>query len=106
MADDPGGAGRGFATVADVFVGRRDALARLRRVASVPQGVVVLSGEAGVGKTRLLRESIIDAAEDRTVLHAHGRRLSVPFPMGPVIDALSAAPEPGSVPRRMLLRLV
>lgn len=43
-----------------------------------------------------MKESISGAIEDREVLYGRCRRLSAPFPMGAIIDALSSAPRPSN----------
>jgi DNA-binding CsgD family transcriptional regulator len=78
-----------------VLVGRRDELGRLIRAASDPPALVVLEGEAGVGKTRLVEE-LLDAHRPG-MPHCHVgncQSLVEPFPLGPMLDALRNA-EPG-----------
>jgi DNA-binding NarL/FixJ family response regulator len=82
------------------FVGREAEREVLAAVVGAPPSVVVVEGEAGIGKTRLLAEVLqrFDAAEPR-VLVGGCRHIREPFPLGPVVeavrsvgDALRAAP--------------
>jgi DNA-binding CsgD family transcriptional regulator len=81
------------------MVGRDRELGMLLEAAVRPPAVVIVEGEAGVGKTRLIEEALA-----RPELHDRGRymgrchHLSEPFPLGPVVEALRAArPPPGSL---------
>lgn len=71
------------------LVGRTHELDLLVTALGEPPAVVVLEGEAGAGKTRLVTEARTrpEAAELRFVLGA-GRRIREPFPLGPIIDAV------------------
>ena len=71
------------------FVGRQGELSRLVEVASGPPAVLVITGEAGIGKSRLARE-LIGSPElsGRLVLSGHCHALREPFPLGPLIEAL------------------
>ncbi|HEX4812282.1 MAG TPA: AAA family ATPase [Nonomuraea sp.] len=53
-----------------------------------PPAVVQVEGEAGIGKTRLVRAALDLLGGDRTVLLGHCRQIREPFPYGPVLDAL------------------
>ncbi|WP_020135995.1 ATP-binding protein [Streptomyces sp. 351MFTsu5.1] len=78
------GLGRGFA-----FVGRRHELDQVLAAIRQPPAVVMVEGDAGMGKSRLVREAT-------TILKSQGWRvmtgfchpLREPLPYGPVIDAL------------------
>jgi DNA-binding CsgD family transcriptional regulator len=75
-----------------VLVGRERELALLLEAASSPPVVVLVEGEAGVGKTRLVAELLAHhdlRAHRRFVGHCH--QLSEPFPLGPVVEALREA---------------
>ncbi len=66
---------------------------------------MVVHGEAGVGKTRLVRETAHEAgiAKGRVLL-GHCHPIAEPFPLGPVIEALgSAVVEPSTRPPSPLL---
>ncbi|MEV4379289.1 AAA family ATPase [Streptosporangium sp. NPDC049644] len=92
MAMDGGtGAGR---VISPVLVGREDQLRRLVTAMSRPPAVVVLEGEAGIGKTRLVTEMAAhpDAA-GRLFLVGGARRIREPFPLGPVVEALRGTGE-------------
>lgn len=72
-----------------VLIGRDSELARLRELARTPPALAIVVGEAGIGKTRLVRE-LIDhpALEESRVLIGHCYRMRDPFPLGPVVEAL------------------
>jgi predicted ATPase len=75
-----------------VLVGRTEELESVLRAASDSPALIVVEGEAGVGKTRLVEE-LLDAPE----LEDSGRyvgdcqSLVEPFPLGPVLEALRHA---------------
>ncbi|WP_165878269.1 AAA family ATPase [Micromonospora sp. MW-13] len=73
------------------LVGRAHELDLLVSAVTQPPAAVVLEGEAGSGKTRLVAElrTRPELAEMRFVLGA-GRRIREPFPLGPIIDAVRA----------------
>ncbi|HLU43572.1 MAG TPA: AAA family ATPase [Natronosporangium sp.] len=84
MADNE--AGR---VVSPAQVGRAAELERLVAAVLAPPAVVVIEGEAGIGKTRLVTElAARPEIRDRRLLvgRCHGIRES--FPLGPVIEAL------------------
>src|SRR4051812_35516717 len=79
------------------FVGRSAQLAALlaRRFPAM-----LVTGEAGVGKTRLVAEAVTAAAIP--VVVAHCDDLREPQPLGPVLDGLRAARTAGVVdPQRL-----
>ena len=69
------------------FVGRAAELATVAAALRDPSGVVVVEGEAGVGKTRLVGEALA-AMAPADVLTISCPPLADPYPLGPVIDAL------------------
>ncbi|MEU4164091.1 AAA family ATPase [Actinoplanes sp. NPDC026670] len=71
------------------FVGRRRLLGTLRAELARPSPLVLLSGEAGVGKSRLVAESLQDSG--LPVIVAHCDDLREPQPLGPLIDGLRVA---------------
>ncbi|WP_232247218.1 ATP-binding protein [Kitasatospora azatica] len=76
--------GRGF-----TFVGRRRELGLLLAAARHPPAVVMLEGEAGIGKSRLVREAArILGTEGHRVVTGFCHPLREPQPYGPVMDAL------------------
>ncbi|WP_431045883.1 ATP-binding protein [Streptomyces sp. P1-3] len=83
------------------FVGRQREFDLLLTALSHPPAVVLVEGEAGIGKSRLVREAV-RAAADRRVLTGFCHPLREPFPFGPVVDALRKAgrwlPPSGRVP--------
>ncbi|MFD7028627.1 AAA family ATPase [Streptomyces sp. NPDC059917] len=88
------GVGGGVGSGPPVLVGRGPELAALVSAAQSPPAVLVLEGEAGVGKTRLVREF---AAHPRLaghlVLTGRCQASPVPFPYGVLIEALLGAEE-------------
>jgi DNA-binding CsgD family transcriptional regulator len=75
-----------------VLVGRTDELGSLVRAASDSPALVIVEGEAGVGKTRLVEE-LLDAP-GLDVPHCYVgscQSLVEPFPLGPVLEALRSA---------------
>jgi DNA-binding CsgD family transcriptional regulator/tetratricopeptide (TPR) repeat protein len=67
-----------------------------------PPAVILIEGEAGIGKTRLIRDWLAGPELAGTVqLLGHCTPLREPLPFGPVIDALASAagwlPEPASL---------
>ncbi|NUR24369.1 MAG: AAA family ATPase, partial [Catenulispora sp.] len=74
------------------FVGRRDELGVVLSALESPPAIVLIEGEAGIGKSRLAYEAA--AALTSTgghVLTGLCHPLREPVPFGPVIDALSKA---------------
>lgn len=108
-----GGQGRGPRELrrlsSPVLEGRGREVALLVGAATAPPAVAVVEGEAGVGKTRLLSEVLSDPSLDgRRVLSGQCHRLREPFPLGPLIEALSGisadAPFPSPSPVMGALR--
>jgi len=77
------------------FVGRERELAALNSALAVPPAVVLVEGETGIGKTRLIAEFLKPAAHPpRRVLVARCPPFAQPQTLGPVTDALrQAAPD-------------
>ncbi|MFD4320830.1 ATP-binding protein [Streptomyces sp. NPDC058548] len=74
------------------FVGRRRELDRLLAAVRRPPAVVLVEGEAGIGKSRLVHEAArVLAGEGGRVLTGSCHPLREPFPYGPVVDALREA---------------
>lgn len=74
--------------VCPVLVGRRAELEELER-ALRQGGLVLVSGEAGIGKTRLVRELAARAADrGRAVVWARPEALTTPGPYSLVADLL------------------
>ncbi|WP_116953447.1 helix-turn-helix transcriptional regulator [Jiangella endophytica] len=71
-----------------VLVGRDDELARVRAAVTAPPSRVVIAGESGIGKSRLVRELIRSDLGGRRVLVGHCEHLREPFPLGPLLDAV------------------
>lgn len=85
-----GGAGAQGGSFA--FVGRQRELGLLLAALRHPPAVVLVEGEAGIGKSRLIGEATAAlTAEDRRVLTGFCHPLREPFPYGPVVDALRRA---------------
>jgi predicted ATPase len=75
-----------------MLVGRRRELELLLGAALSPPAVAIVEGEAGVGKTRLVRELLaLPSLHDRRALVGYCQPLREPFPYGPVIEALRGA---------------
>lgn len=68
------------------FVGRAELIAVLRAELAKPYAMTVLTGEAGVGKTRLVAEALADSPVP--VVVAHCDDLREPQPLGPLLDGL------------------
>ncbi|GAA1465666.1 helix-turn-helix transcriptional regulator [Nocardiopsis exhalans] len=73
----------------------RDTERRQLRKAAVPGTIVLLSGTAGTGKTRLVQE--LHEATDSTVLTGHCPPRTDPFPYAPVVEALRHTPIPAGL---------
>ncbi|GAA1938850.1 helix-turn-helix transcriptional regulator [Kitasatospora viridis] len=74
------------------LVGRRRELGRLLAALRNPPAVVLVEGEAGIGKSRLVREAgLLLRAEHHQVLTGFCHPLREPLPYGPVVDALRQA---------------
>ncbi|SHG82349.1 ATP-binding protein [Streptoalloteichus hindustanus] len=76
-------------TCSPVLVGRGSQLSALTAAVAQQPSVVLVNGEAGIGKTRLLRELLrgLDSTPLR-VLTGSCQPLREPFPYGAVLDAL------------------
>ncbi|MFG3442073.1 ATP-binding protein [Nonomuraea sp. NPDC047897] len=71
------------------LVGRDAQLGTLLGAITRPPAVALVQGEAGIGKTRLVRAAVELLPDgERTVLVGHCHQLREPFPYGPVFDAL------------------
>ncbi|MFC5663885.1 ATP-binding protein [Kitasatospora misakiensis] len=85
------------------FVGRARELARLTEALSRPPAVLLVEGEAGSGKSRLVAEAVRAlGGSGRPVLLGRCHPLRDPEPFGPVVDALRDAaallPPPADLP--------
>ncbi|WHT20498.1 AAA family ATPase [Crossiella sp. CA-258035] len=78
----------GLRTSSPVLVGRHRELGILAEAVARPPALVLVEGEAGIGKTRLLGELL--ATSRIPVLLGHCQPLREPFPYGPVLEALGA----------------
>src|SRR5690606_35781165 len=65
---------------------------RLHDAAESRGWLLLLGGEAGVGKTTLLRHFVADAGDSAQVLVGQCDSLSTPPPLGPLYDMASADP--------------
>jgi DNA-binding CsgD family transcriptional regulator len=71
------------------FVGREREMAAVAEALSMPAAVVLLDGEAGIGKSRLLREFLISpAGQALRPLMATCPPLRQPHTLGPMVDAI------------------
>ena len=75
-----------------VLVGRSAELGSLLQAASDPPALIVVEGEAGVGKTRLVEELLHAPGLGAAHRYVGGcQSLVEPFPLGPVLEALRHA---------------
>lgn len=71
------------------LVGRATELRTLIDAVTRPPAVVLVEGEAGIGKTRLVRAALDRLPSgDRAVLLGYCHQIREPFPYGPVFEAL------------------
>ncbi|HEX9697706.1 MAG TPA: AAA family ATPase [Actinomycetota bacterium] len=69
------------------FVGREAEIQRFRLALAAPGGLLLVAGEAGIGKSRLVSEAAADARHDaRPVLWARPDQVSRPGPFALVLD--------------------
>ncbi|SEG96627.1 regulatory protein, luxR family [Saccharopolyspora kobensis] len=95
MARTPRPARTQIRTSSPVLVGRAEQLASLQALAALHPAVALIEGEAGVGKSRLIREVLAGDLGPTTPLVGHCRQVGEPFPYGAVLEALrSARPGP------------
>jgi DNA-binding CsgD family transcriptional regulator len=86
------GTGRAAVIRAPRFVGREREMTALEQALSTPAAVVWIEGEAGIGKSRLLREYLATSAgQARRALVARCPPLRHPHTLGPVVDAVRHA---------------
>ncbi|WP_063762369.1 helix-turn-helix transcriptional regulator [Streptomyces sp. NRRL F-5123] len=91
---EPDGSGAPAVVHAPEFVGRTREFAELARALAAPPAAVWIEGEAGIGKSRLLREYVTGAAEGAgRVLVARCPPLHHPQTLGPLVDAVRQAVE-------------
>ncbi|MPY57275.1 ATP-binding protein [Streptomyces spongiae] len=83
---DPSGAVP-VAAVTRALVGRNDALAGVTRALRCGRSLVLIEGEPGIGKSRLLHEALT-AVADHAVLLAPCPPVREPFPLGPIVDGV------------------
>ncbi|MER6170750.1 AAA family ATPase [Streptosporangium sp. NPDC001681] len=75
-----------------VLVGRDTELRTLLRAITRPPAVALVEGEAGIGKTRLVKAAVDRlGGGERIVLLGHCHQIREAFPYGPVFDALRNA---------------
>lgn len=83
------GRAAGRRVVSPALVGRTEELATLAAAASSPPALVVLDGEAGIGKTRLVSELAgRPEMSGRRLLVGSCHRIRESFPLGPLVEAL------------------
>ncbi|MFG1941789.1 AAA family ATPase [Nonomuraea sp. NPDC048826] len=83
------GAGAPRLMAVPAFVGRESELAACRRALAGEPAIVLVEGEAGVGKSRLLRE-LLSTRTDRGLV-AYCPPFREPHTLGPVVDAVRQA---------------
>jgi DNA-binding CsgD family transcriptional regulator/tetratricopeptide (TPR) repeat protein len=94
------GSGRARAAPSARFIGREYELADLRRVLAEPPAVVLIEGEAGIGKSRLLHAYLTSpAGQAQRTLVCCCPPFGQPQTLGPLTDALrGAAKDVASLP--------
>jgi len=70
-----------------VLIGREQELCRLVDAITDPPALAIVRGEAGIGKSRLVGETV-EGVGGRRVLWGRCHRAYDPFPLGPVAEAL------------------
>ncbi|OLF08743.1 hypothetical protein BLA60_22290 [Actinophytocola xinjiangensis] len=85
---ESGGAAAGLVLAASRLVAREAELAAFAGGLAVAPALVLVEGEAGVGKSRLLRESLARTPPAGTVLVAGCPPFREPLTLGPVVDTL------------------
>ncbi len=70
------------------FIGRKPELARLRGAFAKRPAMVLVEGEAGIGKSRLLREFLASSVTARHAVMVSCPPFRQPFTLGPIVDAL------------------
>ncbi|PPK70462.1 AAA family ATPase [Actinokineospora auranticolor] len=78
-------------TSSPVLVGRVDQLGALRTAVPAQPAVVMVEGESGAGKSRLVRELLDTDLGPMAVLIGHCHPVGEPFPYGAVLEALRGA---------------
>ncbi|NEE03527.1 helix-turn-helix transcriptional regulator [Phytoactinopolyspora halotolerans] len=79
----------GMGLVSPALVGRAEELQRAVAAVTSPPALVILDGEAGIGKTRLIAELAAQPElAGHRVLVGPCHRIRESFPLGPVIEAL------------------
>ncbi|MGH3410510.1 MAG: ATP-binding protein, partial [Streptosporangiaceae bacterium] len=87
-----GGQARGSTIREPGLVGRERELAALGRALAAPPAIVLVEGEAGIGKTRLVRESLASPAGRKHIwVIASCPPFRQPHTLGPVASALREA---------------
>lgn len=84
------------------FAGRQSELHQMTAVASAPPAIIVVEGEAGMGKTRLIQEMLRSPAL-LPMRHLLGQSLPSRSPsfLGPIVDALHELNRTGALPPRL-----
>lgn len=71
------------------FVCRKDAFVSVANALDQPPALVLVEGEAGIGKTRLIQECLWSGGRpERTVLTVECQPVAESLPLGPVLDGL------------------
>src|SRR6266540_6546232 len=77
-----------------VLIGREQEMATLRALLDAGGGVAIVSGEAGIGKSRLVREFAAEATErGRVVLWGRPEEVAQPGPYALIVDLLESIAE-------------
>src|SRR4051812_33537361 len=82
------------------LVGRAAQLATLREATTTAGKVILVSGAAGIGKSRLVADALAtDGGETRMILRAACFESDQAAPYAPLIDALRGVLRPPAAPR-------
>ncbi len=73
------------------FIGREREVVTLAEALADGPAVVLVEGEAGIGKTRLVQEFLASPAAKRTAMVAWCPPLRTPCTLGPIVDAVRQA---------------
>lgn len=88
-----------------ILIGRERELGELIEAATAPPSLTLVTGQAGVGKSALVREALASRRlRDAPAMLGHCHRMREPFPLGPVVEALCAIGS--SMPRSSLSPVV
>src|SRR5437867_8889250 len=77
-----------------ILVGRQQEMATLRGLIDAGGGVAIVSGEAGIGKSRLVREfAAIGAQRGRVIVWGRPEQVAQPGPYALILDLIEGIAE-------------